>query len=252
MRETSTCDNPQDYRQRIYERYASLFQDAPEVFDEAGARRWGRAYRHYLRGWLPGDNAARIVELACGGGRLLHFLKNAGYARIEGVDISPEQVKLSKQVTPEVHEANVLDWLKDGSHKYRLIVGLDIVEHFEKAEVLVFLDTCSDALEPGGRLVLQTPNADSPWGPSIRYGDFTHEVCFSPISLSRMLVLAGFSNIEARETGPVPWGHSWRSTMRCLIWQLIRLWLKLWNVAEMGHAGSGVFTRNFMISGVKP
>ena len=53
-------DTAADYRARIYEKYATRFQSVPEVFDLEGARRWGRAYRHYLRGWLPANRDARI------------------------------------------------------------------------------------------------------------------------------------------------------------------------------------------------
>lgn len=241
----------QDYRDRIYERYATLFQDAPEEFDEQATRRWGDLYRHYLNGWLPKDKKAQIVDLACGGGKLLYFFKCNGYENFEGVDLSPEQVKLARQVAPDVHEADVLDWLEANPGRFDLITGLDIVEHFKKPEVLRFLDASFHALKPGGRLVLQTPNADSPWGLGIRYGDFTHEVGFNTNSLTRLLRLTGFDGIEARETGPVPWGHSWRSTARYAIWQMIRCWIKIWNLAELGDTGSGVFTRSFLISGVR-
>lgn len=240
-----------DYRTRIYENYASNFQDAPKIFDEDTAWHWGRAYRYYLRGWLPKDKCAKIVDLACGGGRLLYFFKRMGYENISGVDISPEQVKLARQVTPNVEEANVLDWLESHPAGFDLITGLDIVEHFHKPEVVRFLDACHAALKPGGRLILQTPNVDSPWGLSIRYGDFTHEVGFNSNVLSRLLSLVGFERIESRETGPVPLGHSLKSTVRYMIWQTIRAGLKLWNLAETGDAGKGVFTRVFLISGIE-
>jgi hypothetical protein len=84
-----------------------------------------------------------------------------------------------------------------------------------------------------------------------RYGDFTHEVGFNPNSLSRLMRLVGFRNIEARETGPVPLGYSLPSTVRYFVWQIIRGALKVWNIAETGNAGSGVLTRIFLISGVK-
>jgi len=143
--------HPENYRARIYENYATNFQDAPKVFDEGAAWRWGRAYRHYLRGWLCPDNKqAQIVDLACGGGKLLYFFKRMGYENITGVDISPEQVKLAHQVTPLVEEANVLEWLEAHPDQFDLITGFDIVEHFHKDEVLRFLDACTNALKPGG------------------------------------------------------------------------------------------------------
>ncbi len=240
-----------DYRTRIYENYASNFQDAPVVFDEDAAWQWGRAQRHYLRHWLPDDKKAKIADLACGGGKLLYFFKRMGYTNIIGVDISPEQAKLASQVTPMVEEANVLDWLEAHPASLDLITGYDIVEHFQKDEVLRFLDACCSALKPGGKLILQTPNADSPWGTVHRYNDFTHEVGFNPNALSRLLALTGFQYIESRESGPIPYGNSIKSSIRYCIWQAIRGVLKLWNLAETGSAGSGVFTRVFLIVGTK-
>jgi len=228
-----------------------IFIDAPETFNETVAWQWGRAQRYYLRHWLPEDKDAQIVDLACGGGKLLYFFKRMGYTNITGVDISPEQVKLARQVTPDVEEANVLDWLEAHPASFDLITGFDIVEHFHKDEVLRFLDACHGALKPGGRLILQTPNAESPFGMSIRYGDFTHEVGLNPNALSRLLSLTGFQWIESRETGPIPIGHSIKSSIRYLIWQSIRAGLKLWNLAETGGAGSVVFTRVFLITGEK-
>ena len=239
------------YRTRIYENYASNFQGAPETFDEGAAWQWGRLQRYYLREWLPADKNARIVDLACGGGKLLYFFRRMGYTNITGVDISPSQVKLARQVTPDVDEANVLEWLEAHPASFDLITGFDIVEHFHKDEVLRFLDACYAALKPGGRLILQTPNAESPWGTVHRYNDFTHEVGFNPNALSRILSLVGFERIESRETGPVPLGHSLKSTVRYMIWQVIRAGLKIWNLAETGGAGSGVFTRVFLIAGEK-
>ena len=232
-------DYSTNYRARIYENYASNFQDAPEIFDEEAAWHWGRAQRHYLCHWLPDDKNGKIVDLACGGGKLLYFFKRMGYTNITGVDISPEQVK------PNVDEANILDWLEAHPSGFDLITGFDIIEHFHKDEVLRFLDICHAALKPGGRLILKTPNAESPWGSVHRYNDFTHEVGFNTNALSRLLLITGFKQIESRETGPIPLGHSIKSTIRYLIWQTIRAGLKLWNLAETGSSGSGVFTRVF-------
>jgi hypothetical protein len=49
----------------------------------------------------------------------------------------------------------------------------------------------------------------------------------------------------------VPWGHSLASTLRAGVWKMFRAVFKFWNLAEFGSAGSGVFTRVFVISGVK-
>jgi hypothetical protein len=99
--------------------------------------------------------------------------------------------------------------------------------------------------------VRDTPNSDSPMGMAIRYGEFTHEVCFNPDSLSRLMRLAGFEAIEARETGPVPWGYGLKSTLRARVWPCIRAALGAWNIAEVGHVGHGAFSRVFLMTGVR-
>ena len=246
-----TDTNRTSYRERIYAKYASGFQDAAEEFDAASAERWGRAYDHYFRRWLPENKDVAICDLACGGGGLLHFFKRRGYARIAGTDISEEQVHIARQVTPEVMRTDVLEFLETRPNSFDLITALDLIEHLHKDEVLRLLDGCRRALKPAGRLILQTPNAESPCGPSIRYGDFTHEIGFTPGVLRRLMGLCGFTEIEAREQGPVPWGYSLLSSARYVLWRALRLGLIFYNRVETGDGGSGIFTRVFLISGRK-
>lgn len=238
-----------DYRNRIYKKYASLMQDAKPYFDEASAMRWGRAYDTFLRGWLPKDKAAVILDVGCGGGRLIYFLKKKGYINISGVDISPEQIKLSRQVIDNVTEGGAIEYLVSHPDSFDLIVGLDIIEHFKKNEVLKFLDACYKALRPQGRLLLQTPNAESPWGMKIRYGDFTHELAFDPNTLTKLFQEMGFVKVASRQPGPVVRGIL--SLSRFLIWKVIWTFLALWNLAETGSIGSGIYTRVFLILAIK-
>lgn len=239
------------YRQIVYEQYASRFQDSAGKFNPAIARDYGRAYEYYLRGWLPTDKSARILEVGCGSGNLLYHLRRGGYGNISGVDVSPEQVELARQAGLDVTRANVLEYLQTAQEAYALILGIDIIEHLHKDEVILFLTRCHTALRNGGRIVLQTPNGESPWCTQHRYNDFTHEVCFNPNALDRLLRLTGFSEVEAREAGPVPIGYSALSTLRFILWRAIRLGLLAWNLVETGLPGSGVLTRVFLISAVK-
>jgi len=245
-----TMRDPSDvaeYRTRLYTNYGKVFQSAPERFDKQAAARWGRAYEYYLRGWLPESKDARIADLACGYGRLLYFFWERGYRHITGVDISPDQVARAREVIPDVHQMHVLDFLEAHRGEFDLLTALDLIEHLTKVEVLRFLNGCFAALKPGGRLVLQTPNADSPFGMGMALNDITHEVAFNPNALGRLLAQAGFSQIEAREVGPVPWGYSLASSVRFVVWQAIRAGLVVWNLAETGSTGSRVLTRNFLI-----
>jgi len=238
-----------DYRSRIYEKYASLMQDAEPFFNEEEAKRWGRAYHIFLKGWLPERKDASILEIGCGWGRLLYFLKTRGYTNLKGVDISPEQVNLARQVINSVAERNAIEYLDSHPDSFDLIIGLDIIEHFRKDEVLHFLWGCYKATRSGGRLILQTPNAESPWGIMHRYHDFSHELAFDPFSLKKLLELCGFVKIEPRPAGPVV--HGVLSLGRFLLWKVIWSLLALWNLSETASIGSGIYTRVFLISAIK-
>lgn len=239
------------HRQEIYARYATNFQDSPLTFDESGACRWAKAAEYYLHGLLPAEKDAKIVDLACGRGWLLYFFQKKGYKNLKGVDISPEQIEISRQVVSDVEERDVLDFLKQHSEEFSLITAFDLVEHFQKPEALEFLKLCHTSLKPGGRLILHTPNADSPFGMASRYGDFTHEIGFNVNSLLRLMRLTGFTQIEARETGPVPYGYSIASSLRFILWQAIRFLITTWNLVETGGRESKILTRNFLITGTK-
>ena len=238
-----------DYRDRIYAAYASRGRQLPSSPDPAAVSVRSRYLARVLAGWLPEDRGASIVDLGCGTGDVLAAFGAFGYTALAGVDRSAEQVRVAREIAPQVEEGDLFEYLADREQAFDLITGFDVIEHLRKDEVLHFLDACHRALKPGGRLILQTPNAESPWGPAIRYGDFTHEVCFTPGSLEWLLRLSGFEEVEARETGPRPLG--WRSLGRVFLWRTMRLYLALWNLVETGSAGSGVYTRVFLMSAVK-
>jgi 2-polyprenyl-3-methyl-5-hydroxy-6-metoxy-1,4-benzoquinol methylase len=219
------------------------------IFDHEESIRWGKSYDMFLRGWLPANKNDTILDVGCGSGKLLQFLLAKGFINLHGVDISPEQTALARQVCKNITEANLLNFLETTNNKYDLITALDVIEHLDKEEILRFLNSCYTALKGSGRLIVQTPNADSLWGMSIKYGDFTHEIAFSPHSLKRLMLLVGFGAIIYRETGPVI--HGPFSLFRYLLWKVIRSCLIMWNLAETGNKGSGIYTRVFLITGKK-
>jgi 2-polyprenyl-3-methyl-5-hydroxy-6-metoxy-1,4-benzoquinol methylase len=238
-----------EYKKKIYSRYVSLKNGSRKEINDEDVSKWRGAYRRYLRGWLPSDKKAAIVDVACGEGKLLCFFRENGFSNIEGVDISPEQIEIARQINEKVYEEDVLTFLEKRPEAYDLITGIDLIEHLKKDEVCRFLDACRYALKCGGRLILQTPNADSPWGMSYRYGDFTHEICFNSSSLTQLLRLSGFSNISSKEAGPVV--HGFLSFLRFVLWKGLHLLLAFWNLIETGDRRSGIYTRVFLISAIK-
>jgi SAM-dependent methyltransferase len=233
-------------RKSLYARYGRDFQSAAERFDEEGARRWSRAYDWYLRDWLPANREARIADLACGGGNLLFFLRERGYRNLIGVDISADQVARARQVVPDVVCTDALEWLEHHESSFDLLTALDLIEHLTRGEALRFLERCHRALKPGGRLILQTPNAGAPFGMDFRYGDPTHEWCYNANQITRLLHRVGFQDVEIREQGPVPWGYSFASSARWVLWKLLCAGVQLWWLAETG-ARARVLSKNMIL-----
>jgi len=190
------------------------------------------------------------MDLACGWGRGLQYLKDQGYVHITGVDISHEAAAIARQVVSDVRQEDVLQFLKATRDTCSLIIALDIIEHFRKSEILEFLDGCYRVLKPGGRLILQTPNGASPLFGTMAYGDMTHEWFYTPAQLLALLKNVGFAESQVRECGP--YIHGLSSMVRWCVWQLVSGSLCIWNLAETGGNDNNVFTRVFLATAVKP
>ena len=241
-----------DYRQKIYTTYVSQKTQASGYqYNQAGYELWSRATRARLKGWLPADRALPILDMGCGPGNLLYLLAQDGYSNLTGIDLSTEQINLARQWCPTatILQGDVQEFLQQFTGHFWLITGFDIMEHFRKDEQLPFLARVIAALRPGGRLILQTPNAESPMAGTVAYGDFTHEWFFTPASLADLLRLSGFERYEARPSNP--YVHGLKSALRRILWGGVKSGLMLWNLTEVGHRGSGVYTRVFVATAVK-
>jgi SAM-dependent methyltransferase len=238
------------YRGRLYMRYASL-TGAGKATGPTDLSRHSAVYTHYLRGWLPPDRSIDIFDAGCGGGRLMRWFKELGYQRVSGVDISPEQVSLARSQGSDAMQGNVLQVMEDRQTTWDVITAMDLIEHLTKDEVLTFLDLAYAALKHHGTLILQTPNPDSPFFGTVRYGDFTHETAIAPNLLRALLYQAGFCDCRFRETEPIPRGYSLKSSVRWGGWRLLRAMIGLWNRIETGGAGIGICTRVYLLKATK-
>ena len=241
------------YREAIYESYVSKKLSRDNIqYTPGGYEAQAVAIRSRVGRWLPADRAAPILDIGCGPGFFLYLLDKEGYTDVTGVDLSGEQLALAKANCPRaklVH-GDARELLAQNPGRFELVTGFDFIEHFGKDELFPLLELIAAALRPGGRLVLQTPNAESPWGLMHRYHDLTHELAFDPHSLGHALRMAGFADVEARECGP--YVHGVKSLVRSVLWQGIRGALAAWNLVETGSVGSGVYTRVFTAAARKP
>ena len=237
------------YREKLYARYASV--QVPQWLQAPtnGTRINQGAIAHRLRGWLPVARNFSGLDLGCGSGDLIVALQSLGFNNLTGVDVGPEQVAIARTRGVSVVQADIVDYLQTSDQSFDVIFAFDVVEHFTKDEVLDLFALIWKRLKPGGRLIVQTPNALSPWASHYRYNDLTHELIFGPSCLASTLRLSGFKDVKLREVGPHI--HGFVSGVRWVLWKFVRAGYIALNCIESGGSFGGVYTRNMLVSALK-
>ena len=125
-------------------------------------------YRYALQ-QLRSHNKQKTLDAACGVGYGTHFLASEGTGQLVGVDRDDDALKIA---TDKFSHPS-LTYLKDDCHTlenasrhgpFDSVVSFETLEHLPKPEA--FLKQSFSLLEPGGILIISTPNASvtSPGG----------------------------------------------------------------------------------------
>ena len=206
-------------------------------------------YQRLLHGWLTLSRPVRCADLACGSGGFLAYLQHCDLDDWIGVDSDAYQVKAARERfgVERVLLMDVFDFLADAQPgTYDLLSALDFVEHLTKQEFVRFAELARSALKTGGKLLLRTPNAAAPFGMAVRYGDFTHEISFTPGAISDILTSLEFEDVRVWEDGPRR--GSVAQTAHWLAWHIARMWWVVLDGVETGGLGRHrVFTRNMWV-----
>jgi len=203
--------------------------------------------KRLIREHFPSDKNAAVLDIGCGNGALIYLAAKYGYANITGVDRSPQQVAEADRLgISGVRLGDFMETLKGlPEASLDVVVSFDVIEHLTKEELLLLLDEVYRVLRRGGRWIIHAPNGESPFASRIRYGDFTHEQCFTRESLMQLLKSCGFSRIASFEDTPIP--HGLKSAVRFLVWKMIRGMLRVYLAAETGAVERDcIFTQNFL------
>lgn len=143
---------------------------------------------------LDKEGAKNILEVGCGTGRVVQFLKLAGFNAI-GCDKSKIACRFSGQIQAS---AAALPF-KDG--RFDAVLSIALIEHLTPEEGLKSAAEAYRVLKPGGVFFLITPNF---WSPNrlikgkhwFAHVDPTHTTYYTPVSLYRLLKRSGFYRIR--------------------------------------------------------
>lgn len=238
-----------DIRSQLYKQYVTRFKTEELHRSDDWLRSYwswcNHKYLPFLRS-VPADQP--VLELGCGPGYVLEFLSQHRFSRVEGIDVSKEQIALARERGNTAFVADAFKFLRSKKGKYAAILAIDFVEHFSKSELLVLFPLIFKALRPGGILLLQTPNGQGLFPGQVIYGDLTHMTIFAQDSLKHILTLTGFRNIRFAETGPAP--DSLEGKLRSFLWNFIRAGIRIIRQIEAKNS-SKLWTESFICSAEK-
>ena len=232
-------------RARLYGAYASTHTG---VADDHCAT--DLAFRRDIAPLLPDRRDLRVLDIGCGRGHLVRAVLQAGYRDVHGIDISAEHVDLAHAsgLEAQVTQGDFRVALADAAGTIDVVLATDVLEHLTRNECVETMDLIHQALRPAGCIVARVPNAGSPFGGLIRFGDLTHESWFTVRSLRQLTLATGFGDLVVIPCKPNR--HGVKSTLRAAAWSVASGAMKATLAAETGVVSGHIVTQNMTFRAV--
>ena len=249
-----------DYKESLYQGYFRTHVSRKKARSEKHYNAMRRSFRSYYGHMLQGvGKDARVVDLGCGEGLLVAWLGELGFIDTLGIDLSQEMISNGQtRGVGNLEVGDITTWLKDQpTASCDAVFMRNVLEHFTKARIYDLVHDIQRVLKDNGRLILQVPNAESPFFGRILYGDFTHETAFNKNSIRQLLVSLQFRYVACH---PVP--SRWPSpaeivnpfkffvNLRRLSWKVIQTLIKFAIWSETGNRNVFV-TEDILVKATK-
>lgn len=181
----------------------------------------GHMHRHFmpqvlaLAGALPAGT--RVLDVGCGNGAACGVFLELG-CQVVGIDLSTKGIEQARRAHPtgrfELMEADAHVLERLGEPAFDLVISTEVVEHLYSPRLYAL--GAFQALREGGRFICTTPyhgywknlalslagkwdhHADPLW-------DGGHIKLWSRRKLSDLLTETGFTNLQFRGAGRLPW-----------------------------------------------
>jgi len=134
----------------------------------------GNGIEQHKRAFRFAQRKRNAIDVGCGSsGRFIELMISEGF-EAEGLDISPEMIRMAKIRHPEVqfYIADICVW--DFPKKYDLISAWDSIWHAPLAEHEAILTKLCEGLNQGGILIFTSGGVDQP-------GDVTNPFMGEPL-----------------------------------------------------------------------
>lgn len=169
-----------------------------------GTMEWEAYYANHIARYqfalevLRGFECEQILDVACGVGYGTYSLKDLPRKKIVGVDISEEALRVAQKNYAD----DKIVYLRDNAEqlnllnpheKFSVVVSFETLEHLKNPEQ--FINKCYSLLEPGGKLIISSPN-QLVSTPSGKLDWEFHEKEYAPEEFSQIIAGAGFRKVS--------------------------------------------------------
>ncbi len=202
-------------------------------------------YENILGSFLPKNKDAKIIDVPCGFGNFIYYLKTKGYKNVSGYDFDKNQIDLALKLNLPVVQADAFSILSQMHSIIDVIISIDFLEHLSKDNACVFLQRCYNGLKPGGTIIIRVPNADSPFGSGHAWNDITHKWYITPTAGRVLVEMIGFVDIMFLEDRIPPKSRNGKKKYV----KANKLINKL--ITDMGIAPPRIWSRSMWIIGYK-
>jgi cyclopropane-fatty-acyl-phospholipid synthase len=146
----------------------AYFESPDQSLDDAQL-----AKKRHLAAKLLVEDGHRVLDIGSGWGGLGLYLAEHCGARVTGVTLSQEQLKLAQGRAAEAHLADSVEFrlqdYRDLNERFDRIVSVGMFEHVGIGHYRTYFDQCAKLLSDDGVMVLHSigrsegPNATNPW-----------------------------------------------------------------------------------------
>ncbi len=181
---------------------------------------------------------SNILDLGCGYGSFLYFLQSHRYENVTGVDISTEELAVCATFfkSSKLHQKDIFEFIHDTKDKFDVVYLSHVLEHIKKDQLFDFLEGVKNILTDDGFFIIVAPNSAAYFNAAAnRYGDLTHELGFTEISLRQLLMVAGFKRIQIRNFFGV--GTMWLNIIRKVTLFIFELFVQV-----LGYDKQNIYT----------